>query len=465
MDTDIKVALQAIAEQASKEGKVINIITSPEVQGAVSIDLQNVDWETALKVLLKTYNFGLYQYKNVIMVASPEKIAELEKQATETAQLKVFRLKYIDAGDAKKAAEPLLSKNGKIAVLETTGQSGWGFGQSTMEKAEYNKSERLIRTKVLVVSDVAEKIDQVSTLLAELDVMPKQILIKTRIMEVNRNLLRDIGFNWGTGASGVDSSTLQTIPLAKTSGRDVAQVAAHSLASTPSAFDPESTGLTSANSGLSLMFRRVAGAQFETLLRALDEDTRANTLSAPVILTLNNQEATILIGTQYPIIKTDVSTQTNYIVGGSLQEYKDIGIQLNVVPQIWGEKEDFVNMIVHPAVSSYTTTAKVISQSGTTLVEYPIISTREAETQLVLKDGETIVMGGLLKDVITKQDIGIPFLRKIPFLGKLFNRETHDSEKIDLMIFISAHILEAGEDVPQEVLGTQTLESKFAPQS
>ncbi len=460
-DIDIKVALQAIADQASREGKVINIITSPEVQGAVSIDLQSVDWETALKVLLKTYNYGFYKYKNVIMVASMIKIDELEKQVTDTNQLKVFRLKYIDAVDAKKAAEPLLSKTGKIAVLETTGQSGWAFGQSPDKKAEASKRERLIRTKVLVVSDLSEKIDQVSSLLEELDVMPKQILIRTRIMEVNEDLLRDIGFDWGTGSTGAESATLQGTPLAKSAGHDVAQIAGHVLGPTPSAFGPESTGLTSANAGLALMLRRVSGTQVEVILHALDEDTRSNTLSAPVILTLNNQEATILIGTKYPIIKTDVSTQTNYIVGGSLQEYKDIGIQLNVVPQIWGDKEDYINLIVHPAVSSYSTTAKVISQTGTTLVEYPIISTREAETQLVLKDGESVVMGGLIKDVITKQQIGVPFLRKIPILGKLFSRNTTDTEKIDLLIFITAQIVKPGDSIPPALVDTKKVQSAF----
>ena len=464
-DADIRIVLQAIAQQASREGKVLNISIDPEVQGLVTIDLENIDWETALKVLSKMYNFGYSRYRNVIMVSPVEKIKAVEKQelemaASEAPKIEVFKLKYIDANDAKKAAEPLLSKVGKISVLETRTQSGWTFGTESTQKAT-TRADKLIRTNVLVVSDTSNKLDQISNLLEEIDVMPKQILIRTRIMEVNRDLLRDIGLDFGTGTTGAESSTMYTTPLSKGRGMDVAQIAGHVLAPTPSGFVPETTDLTSVNAGLKLLFKRITGTQFEIILHALEEDTRTNTLSAPVILTLNNQEATILIGTKYPIIKTDVSTQTNYIIGGSLQEYKDIGIQLNVVPQIWGEKDDLINMIVHPAVSSYSTTAKVINQAGTTLVEYPIISTREAETQLMVRDGETVVMGGLLKDVKVKQEIGVPFLSKIPLIGWLFKRQSYDTEKIDLLIFITAKIVKPGEIIPQEIVDTSTINSNF----
>jgi type IV pilus assembly protein PilQ len=464
-DTEIRTVLQAIALQASRQDRKINIMISPEIQGLVSIDLEGVDWETALNVLLKTNNLGFSRYKNVITVAPLDKILESEKQeqlrqSSGVTTLKVFKLKYIDAYDAKKAAEPLLSKLGRASVLETTGQSGWQFGIDTSKRAR-SKEDKLIRTKVLVVSDVPGKIEEISSLLDEIDVMPKQILIKARIMEVNRGLLKDIGFDWGTGATGAESSTMFTTPLQKKDGRDIVDMAMHSLAPTPAAFSPTSTGLTADNSGLKFLIKKVAGTQFEVILHALEDDSRTNTLSAPVILTLNNQEATILIGTKFPIIRTEVSTQTNYVIGGSLQEYKDIGIQLNVVPQVCGENENLINMIVHPAVSSYSTTAKVVTQDKTTLVEYPIINTREAETQLVVNNGETVVMGGLLKDVKTKEDIGIPFLSKIPILGIMFKRQTDNIQKIDLLIFITAQIIKPGEAMPEGIVGANKFESEF----
>ncbi|MFQ5680766.1 MAG: type II secretion system protein GspD, partial [Candidatus Omnitrophota bacterium] len=132
-----------------------------------------------------------------------------------------------------------------------------------------------------------------------------------------------------------------------------------------------------------------------------------------------------------------------------LDEYRDIGIQLNVVPQVSGE--DHINLIVHPAVTSFTQTVKAQDSQGVTLAEYPIIITREADTQILMKDGETVVIGGLLKDVVSEGRQGIPILGKIPILGWLFQRKTHDIEKIDLLIFITAKIVAPGETSPQEI--------------
>lgn len=464
-DADIRLVLQAIAQKAIREGRKANIVVTPEVEGLVTLDLESIDWETALKVVLKTYGYGYVAYNDVIIVAPLEKLKEIEtkekeRQAVESPQVKVFKLKYIDANDAKRTIEPMLSGVGSVSVLEVTGQAGWEFGTDPSKRVRA-KEGKLSRSKVLLVSDITKKLDEITRTLEAIDVMPKQVLIKARIMEVNRDLLRDIGFDWGTGSSGAESSTMHTTPTAKKGGLDVTQMATHILAPTPSAFGPKTTNLTADNAGLKLLFKRLAGAQFEVILHALEEDLRTNTLSAPVLLTLNNQEATILVGTKFPIIKTEVSTETGQIIGGSLQEYKDIGIQLNVVPQIWGEDDEFINMIIHPAVTSYTTTSKITSSAGATLVEYPIIVSREAETQLVMKDGETIVMGGLLKDVKTKQEIGVPFLSKIPLIGKIFKRDTLDTEKIDLLIFITAKIVKAGELVPAEIVDTTKLNSEF----
>ena len=271
-------------------------------------------------------------------------------------------------------------------------------------------------------------------------------MIEAKIIEANKDRLRDIGIDWGSGSSGASSSTLSYVPAGKHVGLiDDSQIGAHILSDlvTPSAFTPKVSSITSANTGLKLAFRKLTGTQFEAILHALDENVDANTLSAPRIMTLNNQEATILVGQKYPLITTSISTQTNQVTGSTLDRYQDIGIQLNVVPQVCDN--EYINMIIHPAVTSYTTTLKTKTESGVILSEYPIIDTRETETQILLKDGETVVIGGLLKDVKTQSKTGIPFLGKIPLFGLLFQRQTNDIEKIDLLIFITARIIKEGE--------------------
>ncbi|MCM8787772.1 MAG: hypothetical protein NC935_06980 [Candidatus Omnitrophica bacterium] len=466
-DADIKVVLSAIAEKATKEGKKINIVFTPKVTGLVTINLEEVDWQTALEALLKTYGYAAMYYKDIVIIGTFEEIKEKEvqereRQGVEPPQIKVFKLKYIDANDAKRAVDPILSPAGKSSVLEITGQAGWEFGTDVTKRTR-QKEGRISRTKVLLVSDISRKLSEVENLLKEIDVMPKQILINAKIMEVNRDALKDIGFDWGTGSSGASSATeFSQVTFESKDDAETKSIGGHILSGivSPSVFSPKTEGLSIANTGLKLVFKQLTGTEFEAIIHALEEDVRTNILSAPTIITLNNQEASILVGTKYPIIKTSLSTETGQIVGGSLDIYQDIGIQLNVVPQICGESDEFINMIIHPAVTSYTQTSKVVSGT-TTLVEYPIILSREAETQILIKDGETIVLGGLLKDVKSTQQTGVPFLSKLPIIGWFFRRDTKDTEKVDLLIFITAHIVKPGEIIPETVLKTSDVTSKF----
>lgn len=460
-DTDIRVVLDAIAREAYKEGENINIIVSPEVEGMVSIDLRNIDWRTALGVILKTYNYTYAQRGDVIIVSG---IQGAPAQAG--LKMEVFKLKYLYADTAKNLIAPFLSPDGKTSVLDVPEEK---ISSTTSTSGTVNEVKTSY-SKVLIVYDTPDKLDQLSTLLSELDVMPKQILIQAIIMEVNRDTLRDIGFDWGTGKSGASGSATPPSDIGLNQ-KDTMTVAGRNLASefTPNAFNPlEGTttfpGTHLYKAGLEVLFKKIVGTQFEVILHALEEDARTNTLSKPIILTVNNQLASILIGTKFPIIQTQTSSENSYIVGGSLQQYMDIGVQLRVKPQICGSNDEYINLLLHPIVSSYTQTSKVTTQAGTTLVEYPIINTREAETQMLVKDGETIVMGGLLKDVKTHEDLGIPFLRKIPLLGRLFDRSINDNSKVDLMIFITAKIVKPGEVLPEEILNTRKLKEQFSEQ-
>jgi type IV pilus assembly protein PilQ len=423
-----------------------------------------VPWDKALDVVLQTYGFGYEKNGNIITVAPIDKLTSMKKAEADLAQVQptvteVFTLKYVDAMDAKKAIEPQLSPRGKITVLSMTGQAGWEFATTAkgegMAKRKRGNEEEVSRSKVLIISDVPPVLDKIREVVAQIDVMPKQVLIETRIMEVSRDHLRDIGFDWATGAGGATSTTISTVKTGRnaTSAPNAAaeQAGGNSLTSQvkPATFNPIATGISGIypyNMGLSLLFQKLSGTQFSALLHALEEDINTNTLSAPRVMTLNNQEATILVGTKYPILKTDnTGAGSTAVTTVTLDYYQDIGIQLNVVPQVGAN--DSINMVVHPAVTSYTTTL------GSNA--YPIIQTREAETRILMKDGETVVLGGLLKDVRNKGVEGIPFLRDLPYIGPLFRRDTIDFNKIDLLIFISARIIKEGEYTPEKIAQMQ----------
>jgi type IV pilus assembly protein PilQ len=434
-EADIRDVLKIISYKSG-----INIVASPEVAGTVNVRITDVPWERALDVILKTYGYAYDKQDKIIMVAPLEKLTAQRRMEQDLAQVQptvteVVELKYIDAIDAKKAIEPQLSPRGRVTILEVTGQSGWGFGGTFREKRARG-TEVSSRSKTVILSDIPPVLEKIKKVLEQIDVKPRLILIETKLVEVNRDKLKDFGFDYATG--GAASATNPTVsPLTvdtdtvtqglNAGGRSLGNLVA------PAVFGPKAAGINAANTGLQLVFQKLSGTRFEVLLHALEENVVTNTLSAPTIMTLDSQEATILVGEQFPIVNTTVSSDTATVVGSSLQEYKDIGIQLNVVPQVSGKNKDYINMIIHPAV---TTEGTLID------AKYPRITTREVQTQILMKSGETIMIGGLIKDVKNESVQGIPFLRKIPVFGKFFERTTYDTEKVELLIFITAHIVD-----------------------
>jgi len=431
-EADIRDVLKVIAYKSG-----VNIVASPEVAGTVNVRITEVPWEKALDVILKSYGYAYDKQENIIMVAPLEKLTAQRKMEQDLAQVQptlteIVNLRYIDAGDAKKAIEPQLSPRGRVTILEVTGQAGWGFGGAFSEKSN-RTSQTTSRSRTLIVSDIPPVLDKIREVLSDIDVKPKQVLIETRLIEINHNKLRDIGFDYATGAPGAASSTAVTTEAIT---RDLLS-GAHIYGGagvTPAAFIPQAAAISTANTGLNLVFQKISGTDFEVILRALEEDVATNVLSAPRVLTLDSQEATILVGERFPLVATTKSSDTSTTVDVSLDSYIDIGVQLNVVPQVSGINRDYINMIIHPAVTN----------EGT-LIEnrYPRISTRETQTQVLMRSGETIMIGGLIKDSKNESRQGVPFLRRIPWIGKVFfERTTITTEKIELVIFITAHVVD-----------------------
>ena len=452
---DIQTVLQALSRKAK-----INIVTSTQVSGQITLQLENVSWERALETIVSTTGLAYEKQENVIIVSTLDELKARREAVKALVEIepvitKVIRLNYLDAADVKTFLEPQLTAQGKISVLELTGQKGWGFGAAkaggggSSEETRGRRERDKARSKAVVITDTPTTIDRIEKILTKVDILPQQILIETRVMEVSRNLLQDLGLETGTGTastsintssgfvSGTTSRTFSQQSLDKRlGGADAASFGGSLLNQflTPSIFVPQTTGLTAANTGLSLVLRKLRGTQLEALLRALEEDVRTNTLSAPHVLTLSGQEARILIGEKYPILNTQVSGTTSTTTTTTLDYYQDIGIELFVVPQVSGE--DHVDMIIHPVISARN------GSVGTNA--YPVLDVREAETQVIVQNGDTIVIGGLLKDVKSKSRIGLPFLGKLPLIGAIFSRSTTDTSKIDLLIFITAKIVPVG---------------------
>jgi type IV pilus assembly protein PilQ len=470
-DADIHNVLKIISLKSG-----VNIVTTPDVIGNVTIRLVDVPWDLALDVMLKTYGYGYQKQGNIILVSKLENIAKI--QLEEVLQTEIFHLKFIDAADAQKVLLPLLTKRGAVSILYTRGQKGWKYGsyqigKERVEAAPLEKeaagAEGVQRSKTLLITDTASSLDKIrSVILPQIDRRPQQVLIEARIMEVNRNKLRDLGVDWGLGTTGAEAKTAADLKAnAVTVAKDAGGIATERLSGNAviSQFAPTvSSAFTGINGtfpynvGAQLLFQKLTGWRFEAIVHALEDDADTNTLSAPRILTLDNQEASIMVGYHTPIFATNVSTSST--TGGAaaatitqtLDYYQEIGIKLFVVPQV--NEEGYINMIIHPSVtsSSRNQSAQIVATGvDPVTTPYPVIDVRETQTQVLLKDGETIVIGGLLKDENGKETQGIPFLENVPLLGGLFRRDTYTKRKIDLLIFITARVVKEGEFTEEQL--------------
>ncbi len=457
-DADIQTVLRILSLKSG-----INIVAGDDVGGTVTIRLVDVPWESALETILKTHGFAYERIGNVITVSEVERLTAQKKKQQELFEVQpviteVFTMKYLNAADVKKVVDPMLSPKGKSAVLYMTGQKRWGIASGIGQAgtgavsgtATATASARRVRpgeedkqeiSKTLLVVDIPPYVDRIRKTISSIDVRPRQVFIEARLVEVNRDVLRDLGFDFTTGDFG--SFRLNPVDGGLGGGSSFSSYA------TPFNFDPRSAeieGTPNADglfeTGLTLLYQKLGGFEFEAMLHALEENVHANVLSAPTIRTLDNQEASILVGQKFPILSGSTSASSGDATAtAELDYYQDIGIQLKVIPQI--NAEGYINMIVHPTVSTQigVVRAGVTNVEDAVPIEYPVLQVREAETQVIMQDGETIVIGGLLADVKTKGKQGVPFLKDIPLFGLLFTRDTTDTQKIDLLIFITARIV------------------------
>ncbi len=449
-DANIAEVLKAYSLQTGQ-----SIVVGPEVvSDNVNVRLNNIPWQDALDVILKPYGFGYRVVGDTIVISRLENIVTVE--GIEPLVSKVFKLKFLDAYDIKEVCEAQLSGRGKISIPANKGLPRWEFGggnqsagsssaQSSLGVVKRDTESMVEKSKLLIVTDVPSVISGISTVIEELDQMPSQVLIESRFIEIDTGLLRDLGLDFASGANGLNTPGVQVSNPGEANQWGVEKNDSSGL--TPSAFTPLAETLSGSlpyNSGLQLLFSRIGGENFEVMLHALEEDGDVKVLSAPRVLTQNNQEAAILVGEKFPIIESQNSSGgADTITSTTLKYYENIGIQLNVIPQVC--EDNHINMIVHPIVSSIDGYEQGVVSSGATdqgLTRYPRLKVREAQTQILLKSEDSVAIGGLQSDSEQKSIFKIPLLGDIPFLGRLFRRETTSNKQVELVILIKASIVD-----------------------
>lgn len=421
------------------EATGVNIITGSTVNAQdkkVTIKVKDMALESLLKYIFRNEGLVYRIEKNAVWVDTLE---AMEEEDLET------RIYYLNQGLAM-----FTEFSGK-----TASSSGGGFGgaagiskvntiKDTLENAVQWPSDSKInldeRTGALIITNTPSNLKNIEEILYNLDIDATQVLIEARFVELYVSDLSELGLNLS-----LDSP----FAIYKDDGQSVNEIAGNS-GSSFSAF----TGAP--NEGLNLTYQgMLTKPQFSAVLHALEQKTKTKTLSAPKITSLNNQSATIEIVDEftYPsryeptLVKEDLNNDGDFLDPGETKfvnkpqgfETRDVGILLRVTPSVGADKET-IALTLNPEVSEVTSANRTaFSYSGE--VNLPKFTTRSLTTNIVLKNGNTIVLGGLIKETRTKIETKTPFLGDLPFFGGLFRKNSDSVARRNLLIFVTATIV------------------------
>ena len=491
---DLQDVLRLVAEKAN-----LNIIISKEVAGTVTLRLKNVDLWQALGAILETNGFTYREEEGIIRVVKAKELGEVKTPLLET---KIIFLKFARAEDVKKAFQHLLSASGTMEIdatsnalivtdipedIENIKKRVAELEEAAREKIEKEEVEKerieevieTLQKKVAELEEAArEKIekeelpppvlererfqlnyidttekekkdllkDALGNIIGEegnffidsltnsvyveapssciekikeyfegMDVSPKRIMIKAEFVEVRLTAEEELGIKWRW------KGAYEKYPLGSTFRYP------YYTRPEPGETVPSREALSTLAAGMGIIFGS-AEQEFRGIIDLLISEGKGHLLSSPTIVTLEGHEAKIDVGDEHPY------RVTRYIEGAWVEtiETVTVGATLVVTPHIKGEKR--IVLDIHPKVSELTGPPPFTGAP-------PIIGTRETETQISVEDGETIVIGGLLRNTEKETRAGVPFLSRLPILGSLFSHKTIEKKRTDLLVFITPYIL------------------------
>ena len=424
-DIETRAVLQLLAETSGK-----NIVVSDTVQGNVTLRLRNVPWDQALDIVMTTKGLDMRQNGNVIIVAPAMEIA-----ARETADL--------EAQNALNELEPMYSEFIQVNYAKAsdlmaliTGSGGSGM---MSERGSIGVDDR---TNTLLMQDIAERLQDVRRMVRTLDVPIKQVLIESRIVVVNDDFSRELGVRLGVSAFNESNTGITTLSGtgAGTDGMISSYVDGQNDASLPFIEYPALSNRYNVTLPIADAAGRFSLAILESdylvdlELSALQAEGRGEIVSTPRVITANQSEATIKQGVEIPYQQAASSGATTVM-------FKEAVLELVVTPQITPD-----NNIIMDLKVSKDNVGQVISTGGLGGT-VPSIDTRSVETQVLVADGQTVVLGGIYETERRETIKKVPFLGDIPFAGALFRSKQRVDNKAELLIFVTPRILEEGSSI------------------
>jgi type IV pilus assembly protein PilQ len=405
---EVRAVLQLIADFTG-----LNLVASDTVRGNVTLRLRNVPWDQALDIILKARGLGMRQSGNVMMVAPHEEIAarerlelESQKQVEELAPLRTefVQINYAKASDLAQLIRTdknnLLSNRGNVSIDE--------------------------RTNTLIIQDVSASLEAIRGMVAKLDIPIRQVLIESRIVNADESFTRDLGVKFGVShrtSPGDFNNTDVSVGGTRPGGFDGTSDFTTGIAVGSADGLLVNLPVPGATSALALAVGKIGSFLLQLELSALLAEGRGEEIASPKVITANQREAVIESGVEIPFQQATSS-------GATSVSFKKAVLALRVTPQITPDNRVLLDL----QVSQDT-------RGAPDVLGVPPINTRNVSTQVLVDDGETVVLGGIFNQVDRQSLDRVPFFSDLPALGFLFKKNRIERSRTELLIFVTPKIL------------------------
>ncbi len=443
---EVRSVLQLIADVTE-----LNLVASDTVKGNITLRLDNVPWDQALELVLKTKGLDKRQVGNVLMVAPAAEIAERERQELETKkqleELAPLRTEYIRVryANARELFDLFIPQYGEQGAGGGTGGAGRAAQDRNATGSILSERGHAIvdeRTNSIILTDTEEKIVGFRKVIEQVDIPIRQVMIEARIVIANTDFRKELGASLGNGivlasngkrtANVITGDRLDSDSAEVSFDQDGNFTGDFSVETQPF-YDLAATGQTASRFAWNI----IRDNMFLGLeLSALEDSGYAEIVSQPKVITGDKQQASIESGTEIPYRDASATTGAGGAGGGVAASisFKKALLKLDVTPQITPDDKIIMDLIINQDSPGEETSAG------------PTIELTKVETQVLVPDGQTVVLGGIFQNNTLTAQSKVPLLGDIPVLGRLFRKDINDETKRELLIFITPRIMSNGVD-------------------
>jgi type IV pilus assembly protein PilQ len=403
-ETDVKNVFRIIQHVSG-----LNFAIDKDVTGKVTMTLkQPVPWDQVLDLILKMNSLGKHQEGNIVRIA---KMSTL--QAEEERKRELLKAKK-DLLSQQKEVAPLFTEYLLINYSDATSEI-----QPHLDKIVTKRGSLTVdqRNNQIILTETEENIKKAREIIEKIDKITPQVVIEARIVEASLNFTKDIGTQWNVHTNTNPAIVGKDAPYASIYKDALGGSYGYNINMNTDAVNNE-------GGAIGINFARITGTPFilNAQLKAMETERKGKIVSSPKVVTLDNKTASIKQGFQYPY--------TSYKDGVSTTEFKDIELLLDVTPHVTADNKISMKVLIDKK------DLYLMTEVG------PAVQTKKVETELLVNDGDTIVIGGIIQQSSNQTDVGVPFLRKIPLIGWLFKTEDKAKIKNELLIFLTPRIVE-----------------------